>query len=614
FDAAAGTAFGATFENEHQNVEMAAGQRDEKDLSQIGMMAGIEGTANVFLGGPLNVLSDKTLRGFAGKNMKKGYQFMKKSFGSKPPVNTTPAFLRKQAGLATDEAIDPSVTGDMFLNRQQGLSEYSPDPFADDKVQLTSNLQDWLTANTKEGDKISTVRQNLKAGLNKGAFKQEEFNWSGINEHLDRLEAQGQSTVGAFRMLKNVEHNTPIPKMVDVSEVSYQDYSLLSKHDVNMAIDGDDIVNSANGSYRERMLVMPSKADTPQPRTNKSKDIVVPQTFGKYRPSHFGSAQNSQLDVNDDMIGHSRVENANMGDSKGKMVLEIQSDYHKEGGQRGYIDKGKFKGDKGILQSTGGVDNHILLKIANDNNIDPRSKNIMPKLWPLLPDDVKSNISANVPEYQPYGKSWDAMGMRLEIMDSINAGDEFIAFPSNASQIDVIEQWGGSYTNEGLVKRATTHRVKELKKMGFEVEQVDMPEYKGLGSVESGSEEAFDNFDHLMDQRGQSIIEDVDENGKNIYELWADPDGHIRGLEQLPEGRGELLKTMDENDYLDFIDTTLNDSKSNAGLQDTMFNVIRLTKEVKDKFLKEGMPAYSLGAFPVAGEAIKQNGESNDKK
>lgn len=119
-DVTLGAGFGAMYESEQQGVEISAGVRKEKDPKMIAAMGAIEGTASAVIGGPLNVLSDKNLRGFAGKNMKKGYDFLRREIDDTAKlldVDGTPAFLRKQAGFG-DVNIDPSTTGEMFTKKQ----------------------------------------------------------------------------------------------------------------------------------------------------------------------------------------------------------------------------------------------------------------------------------------------------------------------------------------------------------------------------------------------------------------------------------------------------------------------------------------------------------------
>lgn len=578
YDFATGTAFGATFEAKQQDVEIAAGTREERDLGMIGTMGLIEGGANVVIGGPLNVIGDKNLRGFAGKNMKEGYNFIRQNM--------------KEVQLMAP----PGPKG------QAGHINFGP--IADPKVEQVSALQNWIKNNTKEGMKIQTVRQNLRAAVKSGQIKQQELDWSGVNEYLDNMEARGEKAIGAFHMLSRAESQTPVPKLVNVVRNTYGEYSLLSSK-------GGTLNQEAEFSYRERMLVIPAKKAS-QPRSSLPGEGYLDDgtDIGRYAPSHFGPAQADQLDINDNMIGHSRVENAETyydgGTRKGKMVLEIQSDYHKAGQQQGY----KGEPPKGEISPR--IWSDEILNKARDLGIDPHNKNAMAKLWPHLSEAQKRVYEARVrsPEKMPYGKDWDTMGMRLEIMDSINNGDEFIAWPATAEQINVIEQWGPSYTNEGLVKRATTNRVKALKKMGLEVEQINMPQYKGIGKYDIFSSQGADAADEALYSRNQVIVEGMDNQGNEIYELYANPEGILN------EGTGErggveLLRTMDRDQYIDFLKVLAEEGQ--VGIQDTTFNVIRLTDEVKKKFLKEGMPNYAIGAFVPAAQVAKQPATERDE-
>jgi len=574
YDAAVGAGFGAEYENNIQDVEIAAGTRGEKDPAKIALMGGVEGAANALIGGPLNVLTDKTLRGFAGTNIKKGLGMLKEN------SKTT---FRHPSGL----------------KGQRGSIDFGP--LGSDKVQLTFKMQDWLESTVKDGAKPTTIRQTIKEGINKGIIKPEEVKWSGIEKFLTDAESRGGTGISKFRMMKIIEQETPQVKMVPVAKESYETYSLLTNSRTQDETIGEGIKGAG---YRERMLVIPpARGTNPQSINPRSGIASKPLDIGddRYRPGHFTGPQHEQLQYGDDMIGHSRVENAELGDSKGKMVLEIQSDYHKSGQQEGYVDSPK--GDVSVAYDAGigkQDDNIKLIKLAEEHGIDPFEKNAIAKIWPYLDDKTKAKVNATRPESKPYGKNWDAMGMRMEILDSINNGDEFIAWPANAEQINVIEQWGSGYSNEGIVKRATETRIKAMKKLGLEVERVDMPQYKELGKTDMTSEAGIEEFNNAIDQRGQAIVEIWDEaNQKYTYKLYADPDGTI-DVDVTPPAGSELLKTMTETEYYDFAEEIL---AGQGGIQDSTFNVIRLTKEVKDKFLKEGMPAFSVGAMAIPEES-----------
>ena len=557
YDAAVGAGFGAEYENNMQNVEMAAGTRDEKDPAKIALMGGVEGAANLLIGGPLNVLTDKTLRGFAGANMKKGLGMLKEN--SKMTFRHPSGFKGQKGGIDFG-------------------------PLGSDKVQLTFKMQDWLESTVKDGAKPTTIRQKIKEGVNKGIIKPEEVKWSGIEKFLTDAESRGGTGISKFRMIKIIEQETPQVKMVPVVKSSYMDYSLISKGKGGIASD----YGIKEAGYRERMLVIPpARGTNPQSINPQSGIAAKPTDIGdnRYRPNHFTGPQHDQLQYGDDMIGHSRVENAELGGSKGKMVLEIQSDYHKSGQKGGYLEQGP-KGDSYDLRS--GNNDFNTIKFAKEHGIDPHDKNAGPRMYALMNKEQKALIDAELPKEQPYGKNWDAMGMRMEILDSINNGDEFIAWPANAEQINVIEQWGSGYENPGIVKRATETRVKAMKKLGLEVEQVDMPQYKGLGKRVP---QEYDEINSILGNSNQRL----EEVGDNQWELVSYPDGVDN-----PNSNREVLRELTESDIDGFVEEL---SLSSPGLQDSTFNVIRLTKEVKDKFLKEGMPAFSIGAMAIPEES-----------
>ncbi|MCP4487675.1 MAG: hypothetical protein GY820_10225, partial [Gammaproteobacteria bacterium] len=121
--------------------------------------------------------------------------------------------------------------------------------------------------------------------------------------------------------------------------------------------------------------------------------LVVPGGTGARVADHFADEQALTLSPNDTMIGHARIEAAELDGQPGKMVLEIQSDYHTEGQRHGYIgNKGdSFVGSQPIAGSSKSAERkglygyqHVLVAAADKNNIDPFAKNAMSQVWPFL--------------------------------------------------------------------------------------------------------------------------------------------------------------------------------------------------------------------------------------
>ena len=583
YDVASGAVEGAVMNKTGQEVEVAAGLREEVDTGEVIAAGGITGLVTGMIGTPLNIVTDKTARGVAAGKAKMAYDWLKDVDLSSPPSGS--------------------------LAAQRGSLDLRPKA----QVELVSRLQEWIESEVADGAKPITIRQKIKEGINKGIIKPQEVKWSGIEKLLDEAEARGVSGMSKFRMQRALEYQTPQPKIVAVEIPHYQQYSLLTSRadsvDRPVNFDANRAQDSVTG-YRERMIVISGK-DQRKPQTMIDAGVELDRRWGmkenKYRPGHLKQAQGEQLSFTDDMIAHSRVENAELGGKKGKMVLEVQSDYHKAGQTGGYNDAvPKDIHDMPYYPK--------VFETAKEYDIDVNEKNAIAKVWPFLDDEIKTKIMNDMPSPQPYGKDWDTMAMRLEIMDSINNGDEFIAWPATADQIDVIEQWGGPdvFTDEGIVKRATEHRVKNLKKMGFEVEQVDMPQYKELGKL-SDDLSGLDldaALDDALSHRNQVMFYKSNDDGTQTFYLVANPDEisyHDLSINSVDELKNmEILRTLNEDDYVDFQTNILYDGKSNTGLQDTTFNIIRLTKEVKEKFRKEGMQAYSLGAAPVAGMQDKK--------
>ncbi len=673
YDAAAEGAMAVGENVARQNIEITAGQRDEVSAVEA-TFAGVIGVgAGLVIGGGINVAANKTVRDFATDKAGKAVKFMGQNMQDMGmgPMPGGPAAQRGSVGTP--------VTGD-------------------EQVTASFKLQQ-LLAGVKDGSKVITVQEQIKAAVNKGLVTPQEVKWSGVEDYLDMVDVN-EVKLSRYELLGVIENNTPKPKLVPVKDKQYMNYSLsardssmfenydeasyivsepsLVRHMVrDFAEKGDtfeyrlsetDEWSPMSGEDAFKSLDYASSMTTPLDKagetafksrminantgkvtnfefiddlhdymweryeavgTDVSKNVkydehmlVLPARSKSFTRimAHFPEEQINTLDLNDTMIGHSRIEAAELDGKPGKMVLEIQSDYHKEGQRLGYLDaEGNWVGTQPAAEQKGEDVYSIhelgageegqqvkaeLLKIANDNGIDPHAKNAMSQMWPLLPSNIRDMISHTIPDYQPFGKDWDAMGMRLEIMDSINRGDEFVAWPASGDQIAVIEQWHGSYAGEGIIKRATTKRTKAMEKMGLEVEKVDMPQYKGEGKEEfTAGHQGWDaGFEEIIESRGQILLE-ADDGG---YVLIADPDGkilkHYAATDEVLPGAEILRKFTDDEEY-QFRFDTVKDAVESTGLQDTVFNVIRLTDEVKARFRKEGMNMYGAAGLGMAGVA-----------
>ena len=146
-----------------------------------------------------------------------------------------------------------------------------------------------------------------------------------------------------------------------------------------------------------------------------------------------------------------------------------------------------------------------------------------------------------------------------------------------------------------------------MKKLGFEVEQVDMPEYKDLlgGEIDLDPELVNDQYQEILFRRNQLIVDDGDQG----YKLLSFPDGVPArwGSNKVSDGEllntGELLKEYTEDEFVDFTFDLVEKSMVPKEM-DTTFNVIRLTDEVKEQFKKSGMNMYS--SAPVVGVAAAE--------
>ena len=606
YDATLSGAAGVAENLSRQNIEIVGEARTKVDPLEATFSGVLSAGAGVVIGGTVNVASNKTVRDYAVGKAGDAVNFMGQNMSDLGigPMPGSPAAQRGSVGF---DSLTP-VTGDQ-------------------QVTASFKLQGALTG-LKDGSKPITVRENVRAMVNKGLITEQEVKWSGLEEFVSKKEAAGQK-ISRQELIDHVERTTPKPELITSQTPQYHDYSLMAK-----TTEGDDAGLSGVG-YRENMLVLPGRAD---PDSN-------------FSVGHLNMAQKTQLDADDAMIGHSRVESASTEElGVGKMVLEIQSDFHKEGQQGGYVDSGgdwignqvALAGHKGpgAIEHSRLISDYAsrdvreasinnIIRTAEEHGIDPYAKNAVAKLWPHLTETERALAGESRPIYQPYGKDWDNMGMRLEIMDSINNGDDFIAWPASGDQISAIEQWGGVYGNEGIIKRATVDRNKAMKKMGLEVEEVDMPQYKDSGMAdypwgEDAGEAAGVYSNYLRNEQRQLAWYDSDSDtwtikaypneedwikAQAVYDNTLTSDGRILPgwIEGSVEGTqqyddllkhldtvGDDLGTFDVDAFLDMAHGVLSDDPAELS---TKFNVIRLTDDVKAKFRKEGMNMY--GAAPV---------------
>ena len=717
YDAALSGAAGASENLARQNIEITGEQRDEIDPLEASVMGVLNAGAGVVIGGTVNAATNKTVRQYATGKAKDAVNFMGQNMQDMGMPGHSPGSPASQRGSFS---LEPTVTK------------------GDDQVRASFKLQE-LLGGVKDGTKAITVQQQVKAALNKGLITPQEVKWSGIEDYLDMVDVN-EVKLSRAEMLGVIENNTPRPELIPSQNPQYAEYSLKAKNAQMIGPDDawrdtDSVINEQllGEGYRENMIVLPGKRDPDS----------------SYMPGHFYDAQKRQLNADDAMIGHSRVEGASTKElGNGKMVLEIQADLHRTGQQSGYATKDEWVGSQPIRkQSTenypAGQGAHLtssnevyseILGLANEHDIDPYAKNSISKLWPYLSEERRAMLSRGRPDPAPYGKDWDSLGMRLEIMDSINRGDEFIAWPSSDDQIRAIEQWGDMYEGDGsagIVKRATVDRNKAMKKMGFEIEQVDMPQYKdalhgsniydmeltaadvvdnptiraemnevmtqvdthftavlddgqkvylsndhmvGLVNYEYGdimvdlenakftvsTDEGYQSFtgiekardymyeiyekarithgemlsnnipDHAIDEmadevhevlRRQNMLMELDWREGYSPDDWvilSYPEGIPEGL-SAPElrARGEIIEVIPDAEYWNRVSDIVGDSHGvNKKKTSTMFNVIRLTDEVKTRFRKEGMKMY--GAAPAAGAAAsgavkEKTGRKRDK-
>jgi len=735
YDAALSGAAGAGENVLRQKIEITAGERGEVDPVEASFAGIINATAGAVIGGGINVATNKTVRDYATGKAGEAIKFMNQNAQDigLGPMPGSPKAQRGSVGIpddlqkVADEYPDvPEEYVDEFY-RSTPEDEMSPDLFrdyldafdegefvpdgppvvkGDDQVHASFKLQELLQG-VKDGAKITTVQQQIKAAMNKGLITPQEVKWSGVEDYLDMVDVN-EIKLSRGEMLGVIENKTPHPQLVPAKDTQYDSYSLLAAEDApwgywdesSYIVSEPKVVRAMVKSFDEagttfehitptgekidvsgeqafkmmdfeygpnvdeagRFIVKDREGnvvhdfqhidgmhdymwekfeEVGKARGGKSgyseRMLVLPggDPQGQYSPQHFAEAA-YQLSHEDAMIGHSRVENAAMPDlGDGKMVLEIQSDFHKKGQQGGYIDNdtGEWVGTQEI-QKVGtpvpgghplqGQGEHLtydadlyrlLLDQAYKHNIDPRAKNAMSLLWPYLDAKTKGFMATGRPPTAPYGKDWDAMGMRLEIMDSINKGDNFIAYPASGDQIAVIEQWGSAYEGKNIAKRATVDRNKAMKKMGLEVEQVDMPQYGDKGETNISGMDSVDidrTLDPILRERRQKIWSVVMDDGSYEHVLMAYPNSSdwkyademtFEYGTEIPESVFKTLNGDVMSRGPDF-NAIANEVAESLKPMSTIFNVIRLTDEVKARFRKEGMNMYGIGGLGT-GAAIK---------
>ena len=744
YDATLSGAAGVAENLSRQNIEIVGEARTKVDPLEATFSGVLSAGAGVVIGGTVNVASNKTVRDYAVGKAGDAVNFMGQNMSDLGigPMPGSPAAQRGSMKVGEDVPDDlpkiadeyPDVSEeyihafydntpedemtpelfrdylDIFEEGEELVPSGPPVVSGDQQVMASFKLQQ-LLGGVKDGAKPITVRENIKAAINKGLVTEQEVKWSRILDHLDDLEHNNVKVIRG-EMIDIVEGHTPKPKIVPVKQTQYMNYSLNSRDssmfenydEAGYIVSEPNLVRAMERDFAEKGDTFEYQlAETGEWHSMSGKDAFqsldfhlgsVPQgqsgelafktrmtnantgevqefpfvddlhdyMWARYEavgtdvsknvkydehmlvlPSrgagakvmaHFPEEQINTLGPDDTMIGHSRIEAAELDGKPGKMVLEIQSDYHKEGQKRGYLDAEgnptKFPEAPDELQALG-IPSRIYHDVAVKNGIDPYEKNAMTKIWPLLDEEFRREMTESMPDVQPFGKDWDAMGMRLEIMDSINKGDEFVAFPASGDQISVIEQWGAAYGDDShsIVKRATGKRVKALEKMGIKVEQVDMPQYKTTAT--SNSELEWDGdvevaMRDLLFRRRQLLWYD---SGDDMYVTVAYPNqgdwdtaravnrevnGYIEGssgeplyddLHNLAYNTGDLLNRGSSGDLARQARAE-GVTQAGAGEDEmsTLFNVIRLTDELKAKFRKEGMNMYS--AAPVAGVAASE--------
>jgi len=473
-------------------------------------------------------------------------------------------------------------------------------------------------------------------------IKQEELDWIGLNEWLDKQNGKvSKDSLMNFIQENNVQleevilgdtadlnsRKGKIKALTDIyspqefdffnsmtdSELDAEiekegiDYDVKETQYENMALPGGK-------NYKEIVLTLPTKEKQLSEEDMaiaflKSKNIpfdineddvveLAAENYDDYFDSSFNPYGGNSY-IHDhwpniiNPIAHIRFDERT--DAQGNKVLfinEIQSDWHQEGKMQGYAtteqyDKIKaFAAEYGITIRTGPkeelpVKEQVLLKRAAENTIG------LDLITDMI-DAHKAEIQYAIPD-APFKKSWDLLTMKRMVRYAAENGFDKIAWSSTPEQVAQIENWGPIETRQ--TELGTSYFIHGNKNVSSIVHRyiTDLPRML--------------NNEFNKGKWGNAKVEQTD--------VGLQKDGKVT--------KEEALKAYD-NDEMVFLGTEVTGIRSEIiQYQGNDITIVMpdkvlslpITERMKAKALNEGMPMFELSNGQTYNPSATTKQETN---
>jgi len=543
-ESAVGAAAGASYSLAEQNVMKAAGVTDAIDYGEASKMAGMSAALTAAIGGPINVMSDPSLRSFASKAARNGWNNLHAG-QPKPPGSL--AAQRGSIGVpqAKPRWVDPVV---------QKLDEWYPDSASID---------------------VNKLERKLQQEVNAGNISQEAVDWFSF----DWIKSDLGDNVSKDDIKSLMQMMRSKPEFVDIPKPRWGNYT------INQDLPG----------YSEIVITVPSEG---QFSGHFEGDIAPGMTnVGHIRYHDLGDTMLILEEQSDAATAAGRWGTYGTGMFGEGLPREVALKETERSLPSKYpVDQlRKFR-----------ETNAVQLAIAQREGIDVTQKNAPAKIWAAATPEEKemiSNFVYGMPRYgvapkTPYLKTWPKLMMRQQIMQAVSKGKKEILWPSSIDQLDIIEHWGGN-TNSPMAKGASKHLLKEkakvAKQLGLKVDQVDRPDLVGSGIEIMVSD--IDPADFVTNEDiHKGFIEELTRLGATVRGSFSADDLEIFDGPIKIWGLERSLRNPEDVEYLlsafgdEFINVG-NDSSST-------FNRIQITPEVIEEWTKKGVPF--IGASGVA--------------
>lgn len=540
-DSAAGGAIGAATDVSGQEIEMAAGEREEIDVGQATKAGAVSAALTATIGVGAATIADPALRKFGVGTVKNAINKINPPAASTaptpPPVEsvTYKSELMREIDSSFDKAKGPNLS-------------------------------------------IKKLKNKIKNWVNEGKIKMEEVDWAGISD----LDPTGNVTRAEIKSF--IKHNTPTPSLDKVVSDKFSDMSFNGDGYREYVINIDKTGNygGPTGHFGDTGVTKPNQANVGHLRMEDSvfdgetgtMFLEGQSDIRKVKQEHTYGATNVATNIKkskeQNAVDVSRKTLVKQRDTYNEYMLETAKKYNLDPQDGGFNFNMINMMDEEEKSKLGQL---MQKEMAAEANL----KSAKGKM-----DVARSPINGE--PFTPYRaeKSSNSILFRSAVMEAMNSDSKFLAWPKTREQVGFIEGWqkyGSDFANSDRAKSASEFMTKHMKKLaknhGFKVE-----EFTPNVGTKLNEEDLFDEFDGWLDQKNYSLEEVSDEK----YILRGD--------------NGYLNMEFNSNKELnDFIEKTIQVKE----LKDKKFYRIKFTAAQRREWGEKGAAMFSAGAAAVLG-------------